>query len=183
MEKQPLLSALNICKSFPGVKALNDVSLTCYSGEIIGLVGENGAGKSTLMKILSGAYTKDSGTVFMEGTEVLISNPAQSQNCGIGIVYQDTRLVEDLTVAQNIFLGHEIAKRSGFLDIRSMERKSTELISKFGIEIDPRSLIKELTVAQKQLVEIAKALSRPTKLLILDEPTSSLTSSEANKLF
>jgi len=183
MDKQPLLHAQGICKSFPGVKALDNVDLTCYPGEIVGLLGENGAGKSTLMKILSGVYTKDSGSVFMDGVEMTAINPAQAQAFGIGMVYQDTLLAGDLTVTQNIFIGHELTKNAVLLDIKSMESKGVDLISTFGVEIDPKSRVKELTIAQKQLVEIAKALSRPTKLLILDEPTSALSPSEANKLF
>ena len=183
MEQQPLLHAQGICKSFPGVKALDNVNLTCYPGEIVGLIGENGAGKSTLMKILSGVYTKDSGSVFMDGVEMVARNPAQAQAYGVGMVYQDTLLAGDLTVTQNIFIGHELVKNGFLLDIKGMERKGIELISTFGVEIDPKSRVKELTIAQKQLVEIAKALSRPTKLLILDEPTSALSPSEANKLF
>ena len=183
MDKQPLLRAQGICKSFPGVKALDNVDIACYPGEIVGLIGENGAGKSTLMKILSGVYSKDSGAVYIDGVEKAAKNPAAAQKYGIAMVYQDTLLAGDLTVSQNIFIGHELLRKGGFLDLKGMERKGLELISTFGVEIDPKSLVKELTIAQKQLVEIAKALSHPTKLLILDEPTSALSPSEANKLF
>jgi ribose transport system ATP-binding protein len=183
MEQSPVLAAKDICKSFSGVKALDNVNLTCYPGEIIGLIGENGAGKSTLMKILSGVYTKDSGTITIGEKELDVKNPAHSQANGIGMVYQDTRLAGDLTVMQNIFLGHEMPKGLCFLDKPVMKTKSRELIAAFGIDIDPMRRVRTLSIAQKQLVEIAKALSRPTKLLILDEPTSSLTISETEKLF
>jgi ribose transport system ATP-binding protein len=183
MKNEPFIEVKNINKSFPGVNALSDVSLKCYPGEIVGLIGENGAGKSTLMKILAGFFHPDEGEIFVRGRRVEIPHPSTAQNLGINMVYQDTKLVPDLRVMQNIWLGHEPCKKSGTIDFTQMKEKSRELLDKFGIEIDPKSFVRDLGIAQKQLIEIVKALSHVTELLILDEPTSSLTPGEAQKLF
>ena len=183
MENRPFLEAKHISKSFYGVYALKDVSLTCRRGEVIGVIGENGAGKSTLMKIITGTYSLEEGEIFVEGEKRDISTPAVSQSLGINMVYQDTRLVPDLTVAQNIFLGNEKANRFGVVDGKFMREESNRLLKKFDIDIDVNALVGNLSMAQMQLVEIVKAMSRDTKMLILDEPTSSLTPREVEKLF
>ncbi len=183
MERTPFLEAKHISKSFYGVYALQDVGLTCRSGEIIGVIGENGAGKSTLMKIITGTYSLEAGEILIEGVRVNISSPAVSRSMGINMVYQDTRLVPELSVAQNIFLGSEITTGCGLLDFKAMQEKSAGLLKKFDIDIDVNAKVATLSMAQMQLVEIVKAMSRQTKMLILDEPTSSLTPREVEKLF
>ena len=181
MTKEPFLKAVGIRKEFPGVLALNDVSIECYPGETLGVLGENGAGKSTLMKIFTGMYHPDKGDLFVDGKKLSISSPAFAQRQGISMVYQDTRLVPDLTVMQNIWLGHE-PSRFSFVNKKTMLKKTNELLKEFDIHINPKSYVRDLSVAQKQLVEIIKALSHDTKLLILDEPTSALTPAEFKKL-
>ncbi|MGI6029203.1 MAG: ATP-binding cassette domain-containing protein [Candidatus Heteroscillospira sp.] len=183
MARTPFLEAKNISKSFYGVYALKNVDLTCYGGEVIGVIGENGAGKSTLMKIITGTYSLEDGDIFIEGQRANISNPTVSRALGINMVYQDTRLVPELTVAQNIFLGSEKTGMLGLVDMKYMREESNRLLKKFDIDIDVNALVGDLTMAQMQLVEIVKAMSRQTKLLILDEPTSSLTPREVEKLF
>ncbi len=183
MNREPFLEMRGISKAFPGVKALNNVALKCFPGEIIGLIGENGAGKSTLMKILAGFYSAGEGDIFIQGTKIEIQNPSDAQELGINMVYQDTKLVPDLKVMQNIWLGHEPKSALGTVDYKQMYAKSIDLLGTLDITINPKSYVRDLGIAQKQLVEIAKALSHVTKLLILDEPTSSLTPTEAEKLF
>jgi ribose transport system ATP-binding protein len=173
----------NINKSFSGVRALTDVSMECRRGEILGLIGENGAGKSTLMKILAGSYQKDSGTIRIDGVPVEITSPNIAQAHGIGMVYQDTRLVSDLTVAQNIFLGREITGKYGVLAQHEMFRRSMALLEKLETPIPPETPVRALGMAEKQIVEIAKAYSQDIRLFILDEPTSAITPSEAQTLF
>ena len=183
MERTPFLEAKNISKSFYGVYALKNVELTCYGGEVIGVIGENGAGKSTLMKIITGTYSLEDGEILVEGKKENISSPTVSQALGINMVYQDTRLVPELTVWQNIFLGNEKKGAFGLIDSGYMKAESVKLLEKFEIDIDVNAIVGDLTMAQMQLVEIVKAMSRSTKMLILDEPTSSLTPREVDKLF
>lgn len=180
--REPFLKAVGIKKEFPGVVALNDVSLECFPGETLGLLGENGAGKSTLMKIFTGVYHPDNGELYVDSKKVHITGPSFAQKKGISMVYQDTRLVPDLSVMQNIWLGHEHSKVNFFMDYNNMLKESNILLEKFDIDINPKSYVRDLSVAQKQLVEIIKALSHDTRLLILDEPTSALTLKEFNKL-
>ncbi|MBC7723685.1 MAG: sugar ABC transporter ATP-binding protein [Burkholderiaceae bacterium] len=177
-----LLAVSGISKSFPGVQALKDVQFELNRGEVLALVGENGAGKSSLMKILSGIYTKDSGTILLEGQEVHIDSPKTAQALGISIIHQEMNLMPHLSIAQNIFIGRE--PRGGiFLRERALNRKAGELLTGLGINLDPRELVENLTVAKQQMVEIAKALSFDAKVLIMDEPTSALTNSETETLF
>src|SRR3712207_3148183 len=177
-----LLAVRGISKSFPGVQALKDVQFELNRGEVLALVGENGAGKSSLMKILSGIYTKDSGTVLLEGEEVDIDSPKTAQSLGISIIHQEMNLMPHLTIAQNIYIGRE--PRGGFfLRERALNRQTTELLDRLGIALDPRELVGNLTVAKQQMVEIAKALSFDAKVLIMDEPTSALTDAETETLF
>lgn len=177
-----LLRVTGISKSFPGVQALKDVQFELDRGEVLALVGENGAGKSSLMKILSGIYTKDEGSIFLDGVEVNIDSPKTAQALGISIIHQEMNLMAHLTIAQNIFIGRE--PRGGlFLRERALNRKADELLKRLGINLDPKALVETLTVAKQQMVEIAKALSFDAKVLIMDEPTSALTDVETETLF
>ena len=177
-----LLRVSGISKSFPGVQALKDVQFELDRGEVLALVGENGAGKSSLMKILSGIYSKDEGSIFLDGVEVNIDSPKTAQALGISIIHQEMNLMAHLTIAQNIFIGRE--PRGGlFLRERALNRKADELLKRLGINLDPRALVETLTVAKQQMVEIAKALSFDAKVLIMDEPTSALTDVETETLF
>ncbi|HBG15561.1 MAG TPA: D-xylose ABC transporter ATP-binding protein [Firmicutes bacterium] len=172
----------NISKSFPGVKALDQVSFTLKAGEVLGLLGENGAGKSTLMKILSGVYTKDVGSMKIFGKKVDHLTPITAQKSGIAIINQELNLCDHLTVAQNIFLGRELITK-GVLSDKKMNEEAYKILKRFQIDIDPETMVGNLPVSKKQLVEIAKALSTQAKILIMDEPTSALTSKEIDNLF
>lgn len=178
-----LLGALKISKSFPGVQALKEVSLEVSAGEVHALVGENGAGKSTLMKILSGALSPDAGTVLVDGHATSFHNPRQAEEAGIGIIYQELTLVPELTVAENIFLGREPLWRSGLVHTRRMEQMAAQVLGELRIRIHPRQVVRHLRIGQQQLVEIARAVRRAARVLILDEPTSALSQSEAAALF
>jgi len=178
----PILRVEGISKGFPGVQALQDVHLEVRAGEVLVLVGENGAGKSTLMKILSGIYTRDEGTITFEGQEVELTSPLQAQQLGITIIHQELNLMPDLTVAQNIFIGREPTSAM-LLSERRLNKQTAELLGRLNIRLDPRRKVGELTVAEQQMVEIAKALSFNAKVLIMDEPTSALTDSEVETLF
>ena len=171
----------NISKSFGGVRALKDVSFEINSGEVHALLGENGAGKSTLMKILSGAQAKDGGKIFVDGNEVHFKNTSDSKKLGIGIIYQEFSLVPDLSVAENIFL--DKLDKSLWVNWNDIEKKSAVLIKRLGFSIHPLTKVSSLSVAEQQIVEIAKALSDDVRLLILDEPTAVLGSKEVEKLF
>jgi len=182
VSEQHRVQMTGISKSFGGVHALNDVSFEVRPGEIHALVGENGAGKSTLMKILSGAYQKDSGEIVIDGRPANISSPHVGRKLGIGIIYQDFALAPDLTVAENIFLDH-LSRTGGLINWRELYRNAGELIRGLGFDINPRSLVADLTVAYQQVVEIAKALSENVGILILDEPTAVLAPRETARLF
>ena len=180
---QPAVEVRNISKRFPGVVALDDVSLQFFPGEIHAVVGENGAGKSTLMKIMSGAYTPDNGTIYLGGEKVSFSHPQKAQMKGISITYQEFNLLPERTVAHNIFLGRE-SSRLGTLDTRKMNKQAVEVLKDLGVEnmISPTALVSSLSVAEQQLVEIAKAISLNAKVLIMDEPTAALTYTEVDLL-
>lgn len=178
---QPTLSVVGISKGFAGVQALDDVSLDVSSGEVLVLVGENGAGKSSLMKILSGIYKKDSGKILLDGKEVEITSPLHAQQLGITIIHQEMNLMPDLTVAQNLFIGRE-PSRAGILAEGELNRKATEFLNQSGININPKITVSTLSIAQQQMVEIAKALSYNARVLIMDEPTSALTDTEVETL-
>jgi len=172
----------NINKSFGGVKALDDVDLKVKPGEILALVGENGAGKSTLMKILSGAYRKEEGTIKLDGVEVQINNPQIGRKLGISIIYQEFALVPDLKVAENIFLG-DIYQKNGIIEWNTLYEEAGKLIENLGFNINPKRELKNLSLAYQQVVEICKALSEEAKVLILDEPTAVLAPNEVKLLF
>ncbi|MEV8220041.1 sugar ABC transporter ATP-binding protein [Microbacterium sp. NPDC077391] len=178
----PILRVEGISKGFPGVQALQDVHLEVHPGEVLVLVGENGAGKSTLMKILSGIYTRDAGTITFEGEQIELTGPLQAQQLGITIIHQELNMMPDLTVAQNIYIGRE-PKTGPFLSERALNRRTEELLQRLDIKLDPRRKVGDLTVAEQQMVEIAKALSFNAKVLIMDEPTSALTDAEVETLF
>ncbi len=172
----------NVCKGFPGVKALDNVSFTLKSGEVLALLGENGAGKSTLMKILSGVYARDKGTMKIFGEAIGDMNPVKAQELGIAIIHQELNMCDHLTVAQNIFLGREISKK-GILSDKEMADEAGKILDGLNIDIDPETIVGDLSVSKQQMVEIAKALSTKAKILIMDEPTSALTSKEIDDLF
>ena len=178
-----ILKMQGIQKYFPGVHALDDAQLEIRSGEVMGLIGENGAGKSTLMKILTGIYPKDGGTIEFFGEQIEINGPKDAQSKGICIVHQELNLMQHLTVADNIFIGRESTKGL-FLDKAEQNRRTQELLDSLHLTIDPKAEVRTLSVAKQQMVEIAKALSyNDTKILILDEPSAVLTDTEIDDLF
>lgn len=177
-----IVSMENIVKTFPGVKALDNVRFELRSGEVMALLGENGAGKSTLMKILSGVYTRDSGTMKLFGKEYGDLSPKQAQAVGVAIIHQELNMCRHLTVAENMFLGREKVKGITLRD-GEMEAEARRILEDLKIDIDPRQTVGDLPVSKQQMVEIAKALSIHAKILIMDEPTSSLTAKEIDELF
>lgn len=180
----PLIEALEVSKQYGGVTALDAVNFSCQPGSIHALIGENGAGKSTLIKILTGVVTPDSGTLKVDGQSVSLPSPVEAGQLGIVPVFQELSLLADLTVAENIFLTNPPRNRLGLIDRKTMNRQAVELFDKFGFHhLDPEALITELPLAQRQMVEIAKALSRNPRLLILDEGTSALTLRDVKLVF
>ncbi|WP_416435095.1 sugar ABC transporter ATP-binding protein [Priestia megaterium] len=184
MAEKPVLEMRNIVKTFPGVKALNNANLTLYAGEVHSLLGENGAGKSTLMKILAGIHKPNSGEIYIDGEPVEINNINMSQKLGISIIHQELCLASNMTIAENIFLGREPHhKFSGFVDYNEINNNATSLLETYGLNIDSKTIVGKLSVAQQQIVEIAKALSMNPRVIVMDEPTASLTNKEVIKLF
>lgn len=177
-----IVSMKNITKTFPGVKALDSVNFELRSGEVMALLGENGAGKSTLMKILSGVYTRDGGTMEIFGKEYGDLTPKQAQQAGVAIIHQELNMCRHLSVAENMFLGREIRGKFA-LDNAKMEEEAKRILDDLKINIDPRQTVGDLPVSKQQMVEIAKALSINAKILIMDEPTSALTAREIDDLF
>jgi ribose transport system ATP-binding protein len=179
----PLLEMRDIRKSFLGVEVLHGVDLDCQAGEIHAVVGENGAGKSTLMKVLAGVYTPDSGEVLIGGEPVSFHHPVQAQGAGVAIIFQEFNLLPHRTVAENVFVNREPTRR-GIVDIKAMERHTEELLEEVGeVSFGPRTLVRNLSTAQQQVVEIVKALSLDARLLVLDEPTAALAEHEVEVLF
>ncbi|MFJ2987582.1 sugar ABC transporter ATP-binding protein [Collimonas sp. NPDC087041] len=179
-----LIALKNVTKRFPGVLALDNCQFNLLRGEVHALMGENGAGKSTLMKVLSGVYPKDSGEIRMDGRPVEIPNPRAAQALGIGIIHQELNLMNHLSAAQNIFIGREPRGRYGvFLDEDALNRQAAQIFDRMRLQLDPRTLVGELTVAKQQMVEIAKALSFDSRVLIMDEPTAALNNAEIDDLF
>jgi ribose transport system ATP-binding protein len=184
MPSAQLLSLTGVSKEFPGVKALNNVHFDLNEGEVHAIVGENGAGKSTLMKILSGIYKKDAGDITYKGKSVSIPNPLEAQKLGISIIHQELNLMPHLTVAENIFIGREDRRPGGiFLDNVKLNDAAVKLLAELELKLDPRAIVGELTIAKQQMVEIAKAVSYRGSVIIMDEPTSSLTPAETDALF
>lgn len=178
----PQIAMRGIVKSYPGVKALRGVDLVVQPGQVMGLVGENGAGKSTLLKVLAGAVLADEGTIDVDGETVSFRNPRDSQRAGIAVIYQELMLAEHLSIAENVYAGREPASRWGTVDFRTMRRNTAELLAELGIKASPTDEVGRLNVARRQMVEIAKALSMDARLIVMDEPTSSLTEDEVETL-
>lgn len=177
----PFLEMKGITKQFPGVLALNKVNLSVYPGRVLALVGENGAGKSTLMKVLSGVHKRDAGEIRIDGKSVEIASPLASRQMGISIIYQELSVLNNMDVAENIFVGRE-KKKNGFVDKKQQHEAAKALLARVGLNIDTHTKTGRLSTAQKQMVEVAKALSFNSKLIIMDEPTSSLTDKETAML-
>ena len=176
-QSQPLLKMTNVSKSFPGVRALADVNLDLYPGEVLALLGENGAGKSTLIKILGGVHAPDTGSIEIDGQKIQIDSPTSSQDAGVGIIFQEFNLIPALTARENIFLGQENSALSWIAT--SQERETARsLFERIGVQVDPSALCRDLTVAQQQVVEIAKALALKARIVVMDEPSAALTPRE-----
>jgi ribose transport system ATP-binding protein len=183
MSDELVLKVVDINKSFPGTKALTDVSFELYRGEVHAIVGENGAGKSTLMNVISGVLQPDSGEIHISGKQVSINSPRDAQKLGIGFVHQEIALCQHVTVAENIFMGTINASKGALVNYADYYRQTEEILKVFKTNIRPQQKVSELSVSEQQIVEIAKALSMNCKILILDEPTSALTEREAETLF
>lgn len=183
MAEKYRLEMVGVSKSFPGVKALDGIHLKVRPGTVHALMGENGAGKSTLMKILTGVYTKDAGTVLVDGKEVNYKNPQEAEKAGIVFIYQELNVMFDLTVEENLFMGKEIHGKFGICDKKAMQKKAQEALNILGVNISPKTVMAELSVGQQQMVEICKALMADAKVIIMDEPTAALTQSETVALF
>ncbi|WP_239953276.1 ribose ABC transporter ATP-binding protein RbsA [Pantoea sp. Z09] len=180
---QPLLQLQGIEKSFPGVKALKNASLAVYPGRVMALVGENGAGKSTMMKVLTGIYSRDAGSLRWLGEETTFSGPKASQEAGIGIIHQELNLIPQLTVAENIFLGREFVNRFGRIDWKRMYAEADALLKRLNLRFNSHKLVGDLSIGDQQMVEIAKVLSFKSQVIIMDEPTDALTDTETLSLF
>lgn len=181
---ETFLQMSHITKRFPGVLALSNVDFALRKGEVHALLGENGAGKSTLMKILSGVYQPDEGDIIFEGQSVSFANPLSAQSAGITIIHQEFNLFHELTVEENIFIGREFCKNNRWrLDEKQQRQAAIDILQKLNLNISPETLVADLTVAQQQMVEIAKAISVNAKILIMDEPTAALTETEIDSLF
>ncbi|MCK3658472.1 ribose ABC transporter ATP-binding protein RbsA [Pasteurellaceae bacterium Pebbles2] len=183
MQHETLLKISGIDKSFPGVKALSNACLNVYAGCAMALMGENGAGKSTLMKVLTGIYRKDAGSIAYLGREANFVNPKQSQEAGISIIHQELNLVGNLSIAENIFLGREFTTKFGAIDWAKMHTEADKLLAKLNLPYSSKQLCSELSIGEQQMVEIAKALSFESKVIIMDEPTDALTDTETEALF
>ena len=183
MERETLLKISGIDKSFPGVKALSNACLSVYAGRAMALMGENGAGKSTLMKVLTGIYSKDAGTIEYLGQQVMFKGPKNSQEAGISIIHQELNLMGNLTIAENIFLGREFTTPFGSIDWKKMHAEADKLLARLNVPHSSHQLCSELSIGEQQMVEIAKALSFESKVIIMDEPTDALTDTETEALF
>ena len=182
MTNEPLLRMQNIRKVFSGVVALDDVDFMLERGEVHSLVGENGAGKSTLIKVMTGAYNRDGGEMFYEGVPVNFRTPEEAQNAGVVAVYQEVNLLMFRSVAENMFLGRE-PRRMGLIDWKKMYREAGETLQNLGLQIDPKAVLGSLNIASRQMIAIARGVSLGAKILVLDEPTSSLTEREVGLLY
>ena len=178
----PLLSLRSIGKRFPGVIALDNVSLDIGKGEVVALCGENGAGKSTLMKIVGGVYQPDDGEILVDGVAVKINNVTDSMKLGVGFIHQELNVLDNLDVAANVFLGREPKNALGLIDFKKIHADTEPLLQRLGLDVSSKTPLEKLSIAQKQMVEIAKALSLNSRIIIMDEPTSSLTLQETDRL-
>ena len=183
MAETMALEMKDISKSFGGVKALKKVSFNAYKGKVNVLMGENGAGKSTLMKVLAGAIEKDAGEIFIDGKLVKINRPQDSMEYGVAMIYQELNLVPTMTVEANMNLGKEKVRKMGFVRMRDSIRAAQQLLDSYDLEIDARAEVRQLSIAQQQMLEIAKAIASDARILVMDEPTSSLTKKETDALF
>ncbi|MAV01087.1 MAG: D-xylose ABC transporter ATP-binding protein [Rhodobacteraceae bacterium] len=182
--KSTLLKMSKICKSYPGVKAVDDVSIDLFPGEVLGLMGENGAGKSTLIKMLSGAEVMDSGEIYINEEKVNINSPKSAQECGVSVIYQELITMDTLSVAENIFVGQLPRKeRTKLIDWKTAEKKSSDVLSLLNSNINPKSIVGTLSIYEKQIVEVAKAIHKNAKVLIMDEPTAALSEKDSKSLF
>lgn len=172
-----------IAKRYPGVQALDDVTIELHRGEVLALLGENGAGKSTLLKILSGAERPDDGKILLDGEEIRLTGPLDAQERGIVTIYQEFNLIPTLSIAENVLLGKEPVSALGLVDWRAMDRDARAIIAEVGLDLDPKRQVADLSVAEQQMLEIARALSLDSRLIIMDEPTSALSESEVPRLF
>ena len=181
----PLLELRSVTKRFPGVLALDRVDLVLDSGSVVAVVGENGAGKSTLMKIIGGLYTADSGSLRIDGQEQRFGNAGESMACGISLIHQELNLVDNLTIAENVFLGREPRRWEslGWIDRGQMESRTEHCLERVGLRRSPRDSLRRLPLAERQLVEIAKALSLDARIVVMDEPTAPLTAADTEVLF
>src|SRR5438874_12231508 len=179
----PVLALEHAQKSFGAVQAREDGDVQLFAGEVHGLVGENGAGKSTLVKILAGVHRPDAGRLILDGDEAIFDNAKQSQAAGIAIIFQEPTLFPDLSVAENIFVGTQPLKRFRRIDGRRMRREATAVFAQLGVRLDPDRLARGLSIADQQLVEIAKALTTKARVIVMDEPTAALATTEVERLF
>ena len=174
-----IIKVENLTKVFPGIKALDNIQLSLRGGEVHALIGENGARKSTLVKILTGVQPQTSGTVYLNGKPVTFRNAIEAQEAGIAAIHQEASMFPELSVAENIYMGHHLHKgKAGPLDWKKMKKETAELLKKVGLDINPSTLVKNLSVAQRHMIEITKALSMNAQVIIMDEPTSALTNRE-----
>ena len=180
---QPVLSLRGISKSFPGVKALQDVQLDLYAGQVTALVGENGAGKSTIVKVLTGIYPPEAGTISLDGVTMAFASPDAAARAGVTAIHQETVLFDELSVAENIWLGHAPRGRFGLIDRAAMRTKAADLLRSINADLDPDMLLKDLGIASKHLVAIARALSIDARVVIMDEPTAALSHKEIHELY
>ena len=182
-ETTPLLALSGISKSFPGVKALAAVDMQLYPGQVTALIGENGAGKSTIVKILTGIYQPDQGEITIAGLPVRFTSADAAARAGVTAIHQETVLFDELTVAENIFIGHAPRSRFGLIDWPAMNRAAVVLLARIGADLDPTQRLRDLGIAKKHLVAIARALSVDARVVIMDEPTAALSYKEINELY
>jgi ribose transport system ATP-binding protein len=183
MTNNTVVEMRNIVKTFPGVIALNGADFICRAGEVHALMGQNGAGKSTIMKVLAGVYQPDSGEIRLNGEPVTVTSPHHAQQLGISIIYQELNLLPDMNVAENVFLGREPRNKLGFVDARKLEAQASEVLHRLGVDISPRTKVGRLSVAQQQMIEIAKALSVNAQVVIMDEPSATLGGQDLEHVF
>ena len=183
MNKEIVLRMSDIVKTFPGVKALDGANLNIYKGRVMALMGENGAGKSTLIKVMTGIYNMDSGSLYVGNSKVDFRNVNDSQEKGIAVIHQELNLIPELSITENIFLGRELVNGFGKIDSSLMKSEARVLLDKLNVKENENTLVKELTIGKMQMVEIAKALSQNAKIIVMDEPTDALTDSETESLF